>query len=124
MDQEKLEHFRGILQSELRRHTQHVVDEQANALQAADDSVKDSVDMSLADVNKEISFRLGELESRMVADIDQALLRIREGTYGLCARCGKPIDERRLEAMPTARYDADCQKIIEQQEGFEEPPSL
>jgi len=49
----------------------------------------------------------------MVADIDQALLRMKEGSYGECGRCGQIIDERRLEAVPTARYDAACQTLIE-----------
>ena len=124
MDQEKLNHFRSILLNELKRHTQNVADEQATAQDGADDGVKDSVDMSLADVNKEIAFRLGERESKMVAEIDQALLRMDEGTYGVCERCGKQIDERRLEAVPTARYDAVCQAIIEKNEGFEDPPTL
>ncbi|MDX6713025.1 MAG: DnaK suppressor protein [Blastocatellia bacterium] len=124
MDQEKLNHFRNILLNELKRHTQNVADEQATAQDGADDGVKDSVDMSLADVNKEIAFRLGERESKMVAEIDQALLRMDEGTYGICERCGKVIDERRLEAVPTARYDAVCQAIIEKNEGFEDPPTL
>jgi DnaK suppressor protein len=126
MDANKLEHFRGILISQLRQHTEHVRDEQAAALEfaGADDGVKDSVDMSLRDVNQEIALRLGEHESRMVADIDQALLRIKEGSYGECARCGKPIDERRLEAMPTARYDAACQTIIEASDGMDDMPTL
>jgi len=124
MDQEKVNHFRSILLNELKRHTQNVADEQAMAQDGADDGVKDSVDMSLADVNKEIAFRLGERESKMVAEIDQALLRMDEGTYGICERCGKVIDERRLEAVPTARYDAVCQAIIEKNEGFEDPPTL
>jgi DnaK suppressor protein len=76
------------------------------------------------DVNKEIALRLGERESRMVADIDQALLRIREGAYGICARCGKTIDENRLEAVPTARYDAVCQAAIESANGEDEHASL
>jgi RNA polymerase-binding transcription factor len=60
----------------------------------------------------------------MVADIDQALLRIKEGSYGICARCGKPIDERRLEALPTARYDANCQALIEAVDGSNQPHTL
>jgi DnaK suppressor protein len=60
----------------------------------------------------------------MVADIDQALLRIEEGTYGKCARCGREIDQRRLEAVPTARYDAECQAIIERAKGLDQTPSL
>lgn len=125
MDANKLEHFRALLQEQLRRHTDNVRDGQAAALEAvSDDGVKDSVDMSLQDVNQELALRLGERESQMVADIDQALLRIEEGTYGVCARCGKTIDERRLEALPTARYDAACQAAIEASNGTDNNPTL
>jgi DnaK suppressor protein len=124
MDAEKLDHFRKILLEQLRLHADHVRQGQADALESADDGVKDSVDMSLQDVNQEIMLRLGERESQMVADIDQALMRIDEGTYGECARCGKQIDERRLEAMPTARYDAACQAIIEARDGLDDIPTL
>jgi len=119
MDSEKLEHFRGMLLEQLRSHTQHIRDEQTAALELSDDDAKDSVDLSLRDVNKEIAFRLGEHQSQMVADIDQALLRMKEGSYGECARCGQIIDERRLEALPTARYDAACQTLIETERGMD-----
>ena len=126
MDAERLEHFRRILTEQLRQHTAQVRDSQAAALEmnATDDGVKDTVDMSLADVNQEIELRNGERESQLVADIDQALMRIDEGSYGLCARCGQPIDERRLEAMPTARYDAACQAAIEASRGEGDRPTL
>jgi DnaK suppressor protein len=76
------------------------------------------------DVNQEIALRLGERESQLVADIDQALLRIKEGSYGICAHCGKLIEERRLEALPTARYDATCQAAIEAENGEDEHATL
>ncbi len=120
MDKERIEHFRKLLTAQLAQHDEQVRDNQQAALEMnADDGVKDSVDMSLQDVNQEIAFRLGERESQMVADIDQALLRLEEGTYGICARCDKPIDERRLEAVPTARYDAACQAEIEAHRGLD-----
>ncbi|HET7112935.1 MAG TPA: TraR/DksA family transcriptional regulator [Pyrinomonadaceae bacterium] len=124
MDAEKLRHFRNLLISQLRQHTEQVRTDQAAALDLYDDGVKDSVDLSVQDLNKEIALRLGERSSQVVADIDQALLRIKEGSYGICARCGKPIDERRLEALPTARYDAQCQSIIESANGEDELPTL
>jgi RNA polymerase-binding transcription factor len=124
MQPEKLNHFRELLLEQLRQHTEHIRTDQDAGLEASDDGVKDSVDLSNMDVNQEIAFRLGERESQMVADIDQALLRIEEGTYGKCARCGREIDERRLEAVPTARYDAECQAIIERAKGLDQTPSL
>lgn len=124
MQPEKLAHFREILLGQLRQHTEHIREDKAAALDLSDDGVKDSVDLSLMDVNKELALRLGERESQMVADIDQALLRIREGSYGQCARCGELIDERRLEAVPTARYDAVCQAAIEADNGQDINPTL
>lgn len=122
MNAERLKHFRKLLTDQLQQRTENVRENQANALEAAtsDDGVKDSVDMSLQDVNQEIAFRLGERQSQMLADIDDALMRIDEGSYGECARCGKEIPEKRLEAMPTARHCADCQQLIEESEGIEE----
>lgn len=124
MDADRIEHFRKLLLEELRRHSDNVRVEQAAALEARDDDVKDSVDMSLQDVNQEMALNLGERESQLVADIDQALMRMDEGSYGICVRCGKPIDERRLEALPTARYDAECQAAIEASLGTEDAPTL
>ncbi|HEX8180809.1 MAG TPA: TraR/DksA family transcriptional regulator [Pyrinomonadaceae bacterium] len=126
MDAERLEHFRRILTEQLRQHTEHVRDNQAAALEmvANDDGVKDTVDMSLQDVNQELALRLGERASQAVADIDQALLRIDEGSYGICARCSQPIPEARLEAMPTARYDAACQTALEAAQGLDDTPTL
>jgi DnaK suppressor protein len=110
--------------AELRRHTENVSEDQAAALDAASDDAKESADFALRDVMEEMALQLGDKESQMVADIDQALLRIEEGSYGICARCGRPIDERRLEAMPTARYDAECQTIVEEANGEGAGPSL
>jgi RNA polymerase-binding transcription factor len=124
MDAEKLKHFQHLLINQLRQETEQIRTDQAAALEFYDDGVKDSVDLSVQDLNKEIALRLGERSSQVVADIDQALLRIKEGTYGLCARCGRPIDERRLEVLPTARYDAACQAAIESANGEDDLPTL
>ena len=126
MDQEKLDRFRGILLEQLRQHSESARANQNDGLEFAanDDGVKDVGDMSVQDVNQEIEYRLSERESQMVADIDQALLRLDEGSYGVCARCGREIPERRLEALPTARYDADCQALIERGTGEDEHATM
>lgn len=124
MRPEKLARFKKILLDQLQQHADHVRDDQAAALELSNDDVKDTVDLSVQDVNKELALRLGERESQMIADTDQALLRIEEGSYGICARCGKLIDERRLEALPTARYDAACQEAIESANGEDEHATL
>jgi DnaK suppressor protein len=123
MNAERLEYFRKLLLKQLREHENNVREDQAAALNLYDD-VQDSLDQSITDVTKEMAFSLGQRESQLVADIDQALLRIEEGVYGTCGRCGHPIDERRLEAMPTARYDAACQAELERRRGEDQPPTL
>ena len=126
MEAERLDHYRQILLEQLRQHSELARGNQSDALEFAanDDGVKDVADQSVNDVSQEIEYRLSERESQLVADIDQALLRIDEGSYGVCARCGKDIPERRLDALPTARYDAECQSIIEQGTGEDEHATL
>jgi len=124
MNQDRLKHFRELLLTELRRHARNVSDEQATAIDAANDGAKESADMAQRDVVEDLALTLGGRESQMVADIDQALMRLDEGSYGICVRCSKPIAERRLEAMPTARYDAACQAAIEQASGDAAHPTL
>jgi RNA polymerase-binding protein DksA len=83
--------------------------------------VEDSGDESKSDLERSTAFDLAGRESQLIEEIDEALQRIDDGTYGQCARCGKPIDEKRLEAMPTARYDAECQAAIEAAQGTQTP---
>ena len=126
MDEKRLEHYRAVLLEQLRQQTEAVRGNQSDALEmaAADDGVKDVADQSVKDVSQEIEYRLSERASQVVADIDQALLRMDEGSYGVCARCGRDIPERRLDAVPTARYDAECQALIEQSTGEDEHATL
>lgn len=124
MNAAKREHFKRLLLSELRRHAQHIGEEQMQALDVANDDAKESSDLALRDVIQELALKAGDRDSQMVADIDQALMRMREGSYGVCIRCNQPIDERRLEAMPTARYDAACQAEVEAAKGQKAGPSL
>lgn len=124
MQPEKLAHFKAILSKQISQHVEHIRQDQADALELSSNDVADTVDLSVLDVSRELALRLGERESQMVADIDQALLRIKEGSYGICARCGEVINELRLEAVPTARYDAACQAIIEAANGDDEHASL
>ncbi|HEY2428208.1 MAG TPA: TraR/DksA C4-type zinc finger protein [Acidimicrobiales bacterium] len=61
------------------------------------------------------SLDLGILEDveRELTDIDDALRRLEDGTYGQCEVCGRPIPDERLEANPTARYDVEHQQQVE-----------
>ena len=63
--------------------------------------------------DREMDQSLGENSGHVLAAIDEALNRIEEGTFGTCARCGNPIAEARLEAMPYATKCIDCKRLEE-----------
>ena len=53
-------------------------------------------------------------EQALLTEVEEALLRIDEGTYGKCVNCGRPIPEKRLEAIPWAARDVECEEQLEQ----------
>ena len=120
MDQQRHEYFRNLLLEQRRQATEDVGTEGAAGL-AGDDGVEDIGDQSESDLERSTAFELASREFQLIEDIDEALRRIDEGTYGQCRRCGKPIDEERLKAIPTAKYDAACQAAIEAAQGIETP---
>ena len=65
-------------------------------------------DLVSASVEKEKAFEHGEAGVNAMREIASALEKLKEGTYGVCERCGKPIGLKRLEAMPSARLCVKC----------------
>ena len=66
--------------------------------------------------NFEQEFTLGliENEDQTLREIEDALERIENGTFGECERCGKKVRKVRLKALPYARYCIECQRIEEE----------
>ena len=73
----------------------------------------DHYDANFAD-SSQVTAERGEAEAlatqlkETLADVELALAKLDDGTYGTCEGCGKPIGEARLEAMPTARRCITC----------------
>ena len=53
-------------------------------------------------------------EQALLTEVERALERINDGTYGKCITCGQPIPEKRLEAIPWAARDVKCEEQLEQ----------
>lgn len=73
-----------------------------------------------ADDGQEVFLRERNLALQATAqermrEIDDALGRMDEGAYGICENCGKPIPPERLEALPFATRDVECQALLEQE---------
>jgi RNA polymerase-binding protein DksA len=64
-------------------------------------------DAATATLGREIDYTLGENSEQVLGEIDEALQRIKDGTYGTCKVCGKEIGEERLEAHPWASLCID-----------------
>jgi DnaK suppressor protein len=55
-----------------------------------------------------------ENERELLGEVEAALARIEQGTYGICTNCGQPIDEKRLEAIPWAALCITCEERLSQ----------
>ena len=80
-----------------------------------DAGVPDVGDLGATDTLQEYLHLLSDSRREELLQVDEALDRIRNGTYGQCLRCGKPIDIARLEVLPFTRFDLDCQRAEEQE---------
>src|SRR6187431_1866745 len=70
----------------------------------------DVVDFALDSAQDEISSQLAEVESRELAQIDKALERMNEGSFGTCEGCNEKISMARLNALPYATFCIECQR--------------
>jgi RNA polymerase-binding transcription factor DksA len=86
--------------------------------------VPDVEDAALADTVVDTRNAAIKRDADELRDSDAALGRIAAGSYGVCLRCGSPIPLRRLQAVPTARYDERCQRLEEHERGLARPPKL
>ncbi|MBH0208757.1 MAG: hypothetical protein A4C66_02130 [Nitrospira sp. HN-bin3] len=83
------------------------------------ESARDVGDQALMDLERELGISLMEMRNRRRQSIDEALTRLHEGTYGICAECGIEISERRLQAVPFAKLCVECQSRAELLEKIE-----
>jgi DnaK suppressor protein len=81
--------------------------------ESADDGTEDIVDRANNAYNRELMFSLSDNERGTLLQIENALRRMDDGSYGKCANCGQMISVRRLEAVPWARFCIDCQELAE-----------
>lgn len=82
------------------------------------DEMMDNVDQHPADAatemfEREKNFTLLRSLQESLQNVNDALHKFDEGTYGMCANCGKPIAEKRLRALPEATYCIECQALME-----------
>ena len=70
----------------------------------------DTVDQANANTEAELQIHLHETDLRLLRAIEEALARIKNGTFGTCEACRNPISRARLEAVPWTRLCRDCKE--------------
>ena len=85
-----------------------------NDLSVDDSETPDPVDLAVRNYSKNVMLAVSENESRQLALVDEALLRVEDDEYGVCQNCEKDINSKRLAAIPWARYCLNCQELVEQ----------
>ena len=89
--------------------------EEKKKLDLPETEVGDAIDQASQSLEKEILFELSDSEMTDLGDIEAALRKIENGTYGACEHCKRPIEKKRVKALPSARYCLTCQNGSEKQ---------
>ena len=114
----ELEFFRDQLIAKRRELLGDVHSMEEEALRSASGSNLSNLPIHMADMgtdNYEQEFTLGlvEKDRNLLREINAALAKIQNGTYGICEGTGKPIAKPRLEAQPWARYSIEHARQLE-----------
>jgi DnaK suppressor protein len=125
---DELRGFRSQLQQRERQlldelHSGRVRAETESFQQTASEA-PDSGDASVADNATDQLSAERQRDFEELQDVQDALTRIEDGSYGTCLTCGEPIDRQRLRAYPTAKYDIEHQEDLERQTGAPRTPTL
>jgi DnaK suppressor protein len=115
MERKKLRKYRQALEAKRAALREKAARNARQIRRGPGDGGGDSVDDALENYNREFLFSLSALDRATLRQIDEALSRIDEGTYGYCEMSGEPISEARLKAIPWARYTLECQEELERE---------
>jgi DnaK suppressor protein len=77
------------------------------------DKVADEFERMQQHLNREVAISNLDRESKLLKNVQAALTRLADNTFGLCLHCEEPIPEKRLKAIPWAAYCVSCQETID-----------
>ncbi|WP_136796624.1 MULTISPECIES: RNA polymerase-binding protein DksA [Desulfosediminicola] len=115
MEKALVEQFRQSLTDK----RQEILDEVGKTLNEMTDqttNIPDPNDRATVESGRSFELRIRDRERKLLSKIDEALLRIEEGTFGICEDCGEEIGLKRLEARPVTTLCIDCKTLQETRE--------
>jgi len=113
MDRSKLDYFTKLILEERERIIESMSSFGRDFRDAMPKASEYGEDASLGE-KKEFLTRLLDLETEELREVNDALRRIIDGTYGICANCGSEIPDERLEALPTTKLCVNCKRLEEE----------
>ena len=116
MRKKDIQYFKNILQNELDMLMVRATSAVGELVEDAYVNEADLLDRAADELARNNRLRFKDRESRLIAKIQNCLLTIEEGTYGICQECEEPISLARLKARPVTSYCIDCKT---KQEAFE-----
>lgn len=115
-----LDQYRSRLQEQERELVERIGRQVSTSRESTDDQVE-SGDRALVDVAKETGLIEADSDSSLLGEVRAAQARVEAGTYGLCEADGEPIEAKRLEAVPSARFCVRHQQELEEAAGMRTP---
>ena len=112
MDDCDLEFFRRTLTENLNDLSEKCHEEVEVLLESAGE-VSDFVDQAAMETDRSFRLRIRDRENRLIQKVEAALMRIEEGTFGICEVCGEEISINRLKARPVATHCIHCKSKAE-----------
>ncbi|MDQ1524602.1 MAG: DnaK suppressor protein [Pyrinomonadaceae bacterium] len=113
MDKRKLKSYRDRLLERREALFRQVTEAEMSSRERDLEATQDPADMAANAYTKELLISMSANDRRLLALIDEALHRIETGGFGECVNCGEPVQEKRLEAVPWARFCLKCQDLQE-----------
>jgi DnaK suppressor protein len=116
MKEERLKHFKVLLNNRL----EELLSEAGKTVSGMSGSVEshfpDPTDRASLETDRNFLLRVKDRERKLITKVKEALERIEDDSYGICAICGEEISEERLEARPVTTCCIDCKKEAEEEE--------
>jgi DnaK suppressor protein len=113
MDKRKVKAYRDKLLARRESLFSQVTEAEMSSRERDLEATQDPADMAANAYTKELLISMSANDRKLLQLIDEALERVERGEYGECVNCGEPLAEKRLDAVPWARYCLKCQDLQE-----------
>ncbi len=113
MNKEELEEFKRILLERKEQISKNIQESKNEIGELQSSDASDEADFATISSDSAIEEAISKKQEKELEEIEYALKKIEDGTYGICEMCEEPIGIERLKVKPQARYCIVCREIVE-----------